>query len=82
MVVPHTASASFETLIDLHFECFSHMPYLADLSSNDCHFLKQPKEVTDEKTFSSEQEVQQEANKCLLTQPIFFFKQLHRNACT
>jgi hypothetical protein len=52
---------------DLHFECLPHLPYLPDLTPSDYQIFGPLKEAIGEKTFRSDEEVQQVVHELLCT---------------
>jgi len=70
---PHTARSTVATIQDLSSECLPQPLYLSDLASSDFHIFRPLKEAMGDKSFRSDEEVQQAAHKWLRSQPKYFF---------
>ena len=70
---PHTACSIVATIQDLSFECLPHPPHSPDLASSDFHVYGPLKEAMGDKSFRSDEEVQQAVQEWLRSQPKDFF---------
>jgi histone-lysine N-methyltransferase SETMAR len=69
----HNARSTVATIQDLSFECLPHPPYSPDLAPSDFHVLGPLKEAMGDKSFRSDEEVQQAVHEWLHSQPINVF---------
>jgi histone-lysine N-methyltransferase SETMAR len=69
----HTAHSTVATIQDLSFECLPYPPYLPDLAPRDFHVFELLKEAMRDKSFRSNEEVQQAVHEWLRSQPKDFF---------
>ena len=76
----HTARSTVVTIQDLSFECHPLPPYSPDLAPSDFHVFGSLKVAMGDKSFRSDEEVQQAVHEWLLSQPKGFFFQ--RYPCT
>jgi len=70
---PHTALSTVATIQELSFECLPHPPYSPDHAPSDFHVFGPLKEAMGDKSFRSEEEVQQAVHEWLHSQPKDFF---------
>jgi histone-lysine N-methyltransferase SETMAR len=70
---PHTASSTSAPIQDLFFECLPHPLYSPDLAPSDFHVFGPLEEAMGDKSFRSDEEVQQTVHKWLRSQPKDFF---------
>ena len=66
---PHTALSTVATIQELSFECLPHPPYSPDHAPSDFHVFGPLKEAMGDKSFRSEEEVQQAVHEWLHSQP-------------
>jgi len=70
---PHTACSTVATIQNLSFECLPHPPYSPDVAPSDFHTFGPLKEAMGDKSFRSNEEVQQAVHEWLHSQPKYFF---------